>query len=159
MKKNHLILCALAGTLVLGIWATSSAQPQLPAQRRPSQQLPSDIAEATKVEEEDVAKVLNALGPAIQKQLAQGKQVALPNLGVFRVVQIPAHRELRGGTPVLIPSENYVEFLPDTSVVQQVNKGGTKPAVVVPGFQYNPLPDQFQAPKSPRIRVPSTRIR
>src|SRR5262245_3194330 len=116
-------LGALLGTfVVLGLAAPAlsqrppqTARPAVP--RRNPLTLAGSIAAATKVSEQDVEKVLQALGPAVRDQLTRGQQVNLGGLGVFRVVQVPEHRDLVGGRPATIAATNNVEFLPAGPIV------------------------------------------
>src|SRR5262245_3762634 len=91
---------ALVGTLVAGLAlaapALSQPQPQRPPQVVPPSRpqpvklsLAGQIAAATKVDEKDVDKVIQALGPAVATQLTRGQQVNLPGLGTLRIVQVP----------------------------------------------------------------------
>lgn len=159
MRKFHWKTASLLFAGLMVGWAVSNGYAQLPVRAAAVAALPKTLAEATELEEEDVAKVLNALGPAMQQQLASGRQVALPGLGVFRVVRIPPHRDLEGGRPVLVPGRNYVEFLPDSTLNKASNHPAARPAVTVKPFQYNPLPNQAPTRTVPRVRTPSTRVR
>src|ERR671932_802480 len=101
-------LGALLGTLVV-LGLASPALSQRPPQTIPPTvpgrtplTLAGSIAAATKVSEQDVDKVLQALGPAVRDQLIRGQQVNLNGLGVFRVVQVPEHRDLVGGRPATV---------------------------------------------------------
>ncbi|MBI1914456.1 MAG: HU family DNA-binding protein [Planctomycetes bacterium] len=156
MRKAHGGLAALAGAIVLTLSWTGPARSQRPVVLDP---LPKDIAKRAEVDEADVAKVLNALGPAVARQIAAGREVAVPGLGTFRVVRIPENKDLVGGRPATVPPRNYVEFLPDEGVVQASNSPDAKPGVTVPPFQYTPLPGQTPSQKVPSGRTPSTRIR
>ncbi len=121
--------------------------------------LSKELARATDVDEEDVDKVLAALGPALAQQIAAGREVNLRGLGTFRVVRIPENKDLFDGRPATIPARNYVEFLPDASIVQASNSPDARPAVTVPPFQYIPFPGQTPGQRVPSGRTPSTRIR
>ncbi len=157
MRKAHWGgLAAVGGAIVLALSWAGPARSQRPVLLDP---LPKDLAKQTEVKEEDVVKMLNGLGPAISRQIAAGRDVTVPGLGTFRVVRIPENKDLVGGRPATIPPRNYVEFLPDESVVQASNSPDAKPAVTVPPFQYTPLPAQTPALKVPSGRVPSSRIR
>jgi nucleoid DNA-binding protein len=115
------------------------------------------VAAATQMPEADVAKVLRAFGPAIKDLLGQGQQVELANLGTFRVVRIPAHRDLVGGRPATIGGTNYIEFLASEKFAEAANLPGAKPAETVPPFEYNPLPDQTKGLRTGNTRTPGTR--
>jgi nucleoid DNA-binding protein len=151
----------LASGVTLWIASQAQSQPQLTTKAAPSSgTLAGQIAAATKVEEADVNKVLRELGPAIAGRLARGEVVELPGLGSFRVVRVPEHRDMAdGGRPILVPATNSVEFIPADRVVGASNAPGAVPAVVVPPFQYNPLPSQTKGQKSDGVRTPGERIR
>ncbi len=152
MRKTHwLALAALVGTLA------ATAHSQLPAPGPGP--LPKEVARAAKVEEEDTVKVLTALGPAVTRQLAAGRQVSIVGLGTFRVVRIAATRNLEDGRVVVQPARNTIEFIPDGAVEQAANAPGAVPVVEVPAFQYVPLPGQTPSQKVPTGRAPSSRIR
>ena len=115
------------------------------------------IAGMTKMPEADVAKVLEALGPAVRDLLGQGQTVEVPNLGAFRVVRIPEHRDLVNGRPATIAGANFVEFLPLDKFAAAADQAGVRPAETVPPFEYHPLPDQTRGLKVPPVRQPNTR--
>jgi nucleoid DNA-binding protein len=115
------------------------------------------IAAATKLPEADVAKMIDALGPSIRDLLGQGQTVNLPNLGSFRVVRIPEHKDMVNGRPATIAGSNYVEFNATGDFTSAANQPGVKPAETVPPFEYHPLPDQTKGLKAPYTRTPSTR--
>jgi nucleoid DNA-binding protein len=117
------------------------------------------IAEEAQLAEEDVEKVLQAFGPAIRDELAAGKVVEMPGLGVFRVVRIPEHRDMVNGRPAVIPATNYVEFLPVEGVVAAANARTAVPAETVPAFEYTPLPNRVPSTKIPNQRIGATRTR
>jgi nucleoid DNA-binding protein len=155
------ILTAAAG-FVLG----QAPQPQPQPPQRPVRlgsaqtatlDLKGRIAKATKLPENDVAKMLAALGPAVRDLLGQGETVEIPNLGTFRVVRVPEHRDLVDGRPATIAGSNSVEFLPSGRFADAANQPGVKPAETVPPFEYNPLPDQTRGLKTGPTRAPNNR--
>lgn len=151
---NVWALLALFGTLtlVLGL-----AGPAL-SQRPPAQKtLPERLVSATRLPRENVDKFLAALGPAITEHLRSGEQVQVPGLGTFRVVRVPEHRDLVDGRPALIPASNSVEFLPAINLANAANASGAVPAVIVPPFQYNPLPTRTPSDRVGGTRQPNTR--
>jgi nucleoid DNA-binding protein len=117
------------------------------------------IAANAKVDVKTVEAVLKALGPAVKDRLASGQQVKLPGLGTFRVVRVPAHRDLVNGRPAEIPASNYVEFLTEPGLVKASNSPGAVPAATVPKFEYIPIPDRTPSIRTPGRRVPRRRIR
>ena len=117
------------------------------------------ISLETKLSEEDVGKVIKALGPAVREHLANGEVVDLPALGAFRVVRVPQHRDLVGGRPAVIPGVNSVEFVPDSGLVDAANAASAVPQETVPPFEYNPLPDQTKSLRTPDERAPKVRTR
>jgi nucleoid DNA-binding protein len=115
------------------------------------------IAAVAKLPPADVGKVLDALGPAVRDLLGQGRNVEVPNLGTFRIVRVPEHRDLVDGRPATIPGANSVEFLPTGGFASAANQPGVRPADTVPPFEYNPLPDQTKGLRVPSQRAPNTR--
>jgi nucleoid DNA-binding protein len=115
------------------------------------------LAAVTKLPPADVAKVLEALGPAVRDLLGQGQTVEVPNLGRFRIVRVPEHRDLVDGRPATIAASNTVEFLPTGAFGSAANQPGVRPAETVPPFEYNPLPDQTKSLRVPSQRAPNTR--
>lgn len=136
-------------------------RPERPEDKLP---LPQKIAKLTNLTEEQVTRVLLALGPAVRDDLSRGKTVTLPGLGTFRVVQVAAHRDMgindsRKARPVDVPAVNRVEFLPAGETNAAANTGDARPTETVPEFKYVPLPNQTPGQKTPGQKVPSTRIR
>jgi nucleoid DNA-binding protein len=155
-KHHRFVFGALVGAIGLVLCLT---KPVL-SQRPPAEEtLNQRLAKASKLKEEEVTRLLNALGPAIQEDLRAGKQVTLPGLGTFRVVRIGEHRDLQDGRPVTVPAINTVEFIPVGTVVDSANSSNAQPAETVPSFQYNTLPGQTPGQKTGRTRVPPTRTR
>jgi nucleoid DNA-binding protein len=156
------ILAAATG-LVLG----QSGQPQQvervtqlgqrPAKTDGPNTLKGRIALTTKLSEADIAKVLDALGPAVRDLLGQGQVVEVANLGAFRVVRIPEHRDMVDGRPATIAGSNFVEFLATGKFADAANQAGVRPAETVPPFEYNPLPDQTKGLKTGNTRSPNSR--
>lgn len=121
--------------------------------------IPARVAAETKLTEEEVKKVLKALGPAVRDQLAAGKSVELQGLGSLRVVRVAGHRDLVNGRPATIPAGNYVEFTPTGGLVEAANAADAVPADTVLPFEYNPLPGQTPATHVPDERMPNVRTR
>ena len=149
-------LAALVGTLAVVCLWTAPARSQRPA---PLGTMPAELVKQSRVNQADVVRVLNVIGPVISQQLAAGRNASVPGLGVFRVVNIPEHSNLVGGRPTTIPSRNIVEFLPDGALDRAANSPNARPATSVPPFQYIPLPNQTPAQRVPPGRTPSTRTR
>jgi len=157
MRKPHwLALGALVVALGLSFAVTSSAQPPRPAERLP---LTAAVAKKSKLPEDDVKAMLEALGPIVREKLANGETVELPGLGTIRVVRVPEHKDLVQGRPATISAVNNVEFVPVPEVVQAANAPGAVPAVTVPAFEYDPLPGQTRSQRAPYVRMPNDRIR
>ncbi len=161
-KANWAGVAVLVGAagLVLG----QSGQPQ--AQRvtqlgqgrpAPGGSLKARIAASTKMAEADVAKVLEAVGPAVRDILGEGQTVDVQNLGTFRVVRVPEHRDLIGGRPGTVAGSNMVEFLPSEKLADAANLPGVRPAETVPPFEYRVLPDQTPGLKMGNTKVGGTR--
>ena len=103
LRGGALVLVALV------VAVAASAQPP-GAAKVPT--LKARVAFTTKQKEELVTKFLEALGPAIREQLAAGRSVALPGVGVFSVVRVAEHRNLVEGRVVVVRATNYIEFVP-----------------------------------------------
>ena len=149
-------LAALVGTFALALTWTAPAHSQRPPLL---DTLPRELVKRARVSEEAVARLLNTLGPAVREQLANGRDVTLPGLGVFRVVRVPEHRNLVDGRPTTIPARNTVEFLPDGGISAAANNPQARPAATVQPFEYNILPGQTPSQRAPSTRLPSSRIR
>ena len=157
MRKPHwLALGALVVALGLSFTVTSLAQPPRPPERLP---LTAAVAKKSKLPEDDVKAMLEALGPIVREKLANGETVELPGLGTIRVVRVPEHKDLVQGRPATISAVNNVEFLPVGKIVQAANAPGAVPAVTVPAFEYDPLPGQTRSQRAPYVRMPNDRIR
>jgi nucleoid DNA-binding protein len=155
MSKTRLLLFgAVFGFLAFGLGVAHS-QPRLLLEP-----LPKDLAVATKVNEKDTVRLLDALGPAVARQLAAGRQVSLPGLGTFRVVRLGEARNLDAdGRVITQPATNIVEFVPEGNLTEAANSADAVPAVIVPAFQYNILPGQIPSQRVPYTRSPSNRVR
>ena len=150
---------SLAGCgLLLALVVALATQAQAPRPTSPKTFKERVIADS-KVAEEDVEKVLRAIGPAVRDMLASGDVVDLPGLGRFRVVRIPQHRDMVNGRPATIPASNYAEFLPAGDILSAANAPNSQPAETVPAFEYKPLPGQTPGAKMPSQRAPATRTR
>lgn len=153
-KKHWLALATLTGCITLGLGAARSQLPPAAPQA-----LQKEVALAAGVDEVNVVKVLNVLGPEVARQLAAGKEVQLPRFGTFRVVRLAEQRNLEDGRPVIQPARNVAIFIADPALNQAANAPGAVPSAEVPAFQYVPLPNQSPAPKAPGTRTPNTRTR
>jgi len=157
MRKRHVwSLPALAASLGMVVFASSAFSDN---KSKKELTLKGSIAASSKVSEENVAKVLEALGPAVRDKLASGQTVELPGLGVFRVVRVPEHRDLVNGRPATINPANYVEFVPAGGLDAAANAAAAVPAETVPEFRYEPLPGQTPSMKLPDERMPNVRTR
>ena len=158
MRKWNQWLAGGVATLAIGLTLgfVSDARSQRVV-TVPNAPLRTQIATATQLKEEDVDKVLTRLGPTIAAKLARGETVDIQGLGTWRVVRIPAHRDLIDGRPGTIFGHNYVEFLPVGEMNNAANSTNAIPAEIVPPFQYNPLPGQLPNQKAPYIRAPNIR--
>jgi nucleoid DNA-binding protein len=155
MRKHQRWACgALTATLGAVLIVAAPAHSQRPPALVP---LPQVVARKTKLEEDDVAKVLDATGPAIRDKLSNGEVVELPGLGKFRVVRIPEHKNMIKGRPATIEASNYVEFVPTAQLVEASNSPNAVPALTVPQFEFNPLPDQTPGQRMGGTRMPNTR--
>ena len=155
MRNTHWwALGALAAATLGTILFVTPAQSQRPTGK---QTVAQAIVKRTKLEEKDVAKMLDALGPVIRDKLANGETIDFPGVGQFRVVHIPDHRDLVNGRPAVIAGSNTVEFGPAAEMVDASNSPDAVPAVTVPQFEYNTLPGQTPGMKSSGTRAPNVR--
>jgi nucleoid DNA-binding protein len=157
-KRQWVGLTVLLGTLGLVLGLNEPAQSQRPPAKK-AISLKDRIMDYSKLEEKDTNKFLQAIGPSVRDLLAAGQQVELPGLGLFRIVNVPAHRDLVDGRPATIPGSNYVEFVPSANLNGVANSPSATPAEVVPPFQYNPLPGRDPGMKAPNARMPNVRTR
>ena len=152
-----LALAVILGTmgLVAGQSTTKSAKPRDTKGESISQR----IARDTKLTEDQVAKMWNAIGPAIRDDLRRGKSVDVPGLGTFRVVRVAEHKDMiAGGRPVVVPAFNTVEFVGSIEVSDAISAEGVVPSVEVPAFQYNPRPNATPGQKQGRTHAPGQRV-
>jgi nucleoid DNA-binding protein len=141
-----------------------SPKPQTSATSATSQTpqtLKQRVINLTKLQPKDVDKFLQSIGPAIRDHLKTGETVEITGLGTFRVVNIPAHRDMIRGTgvPVTVAASNYVEFLPSDGLVSAANSAATTPNETVPPFEYIPLPGRDPGMKMGTTRQPTLRQR
>jgi nucleoid DNA-binding protein len=148
------VLCLAVG-LTLGFVTEARSQRPAPTFTGP---LDKEISTATKLEVDDVNKVLRQLGPVISAKLARGERIEIAGLGTFRVVRVGEHRDMIDGRPGVVAAYNYVEFLPVQEIVNAANAPGAVPSETVPAFQYNVLPNQIPSLRVPNVRAPSTRV-
>ena len=121
--------------------------------------LESRIADVSKVKEEDVVKVLKAIGPVVTDKIKNGESVDIPGLGSFRVVRLEAHKDLVNGRPAKIAAHKYVEFLPVGGMNEAANSENAVPSESVPGFEYVPLPNSAIGLRTENTRMPNIRSR
>ncbi len=157
-KRPWLALAALAATLAALVPMAAPAQPAKP---RAEETLGQRVAREAKVSEEQVSRVLTALGPAIRDELKRGNTVSLPGLGTFRVVRVAAHKDIEAGTgrPLVVPATNTVEFLAAEGLSSAANSATAVPAEEVPAFEHTPLPNQTKGQKTPGQKIEGTRTR
>src|SRR5687768_4345076 len=82
MRRTTWGLLGLGGLLALVMALAADAQVVVQPKKAPT--LKEDIAKATKEKSATVEKFLKALGPAGRNQLAAGREIELPGLGVLR---------------------------------------------------------------------------
>jgi nucleoid DNA-binding protein len=162
-SRPTLLLTAVFGAACLIIGPAIPAEPvgkpgRPPREPEPPATLSGRIAAASKVSEEDVKKVLQAVGPMMKDDLQKGQTISINGLGSFRIVQLPEHRDLKDGRPVVIAPRNVVEFQPAGNLADAANASGVEPAVVVPAFEYNALPGQTPGFKAGRTRAADVRV-
>jgi nucleoid DNA-binding protein len=153
---------ALFSALSLAACLTAPAQtikigPRPPDKTKAS--LESRIATISNIPEENVVRVLRALGPAVSERINHGETVEIPGLGVFRVARVEEHKDLVNGRPATIPAINYVEFLPAGALNDAANSEKAVPAVSVPGFEYVPIPNEARGLRTENTRTPGIRTR
>jgi nucleoid DNA-binding protein len=158
-KRPWLTLAALAGALA--VFMPMGAPAQAPPKPRADETMGQRVARESKLTEEQVTKVLNALGPAVRDELKKGKTVSLPGLGTFRVVRVAEHKDIEAGTGrvLRIPATNTVEFLATEGLSDATNSPTTTPAETVPAFEHVPLPNQTKGQKVGPTRTEGTRTR
>ena len=155
-KYLNLLAAGIIGSSVLFIALIGPVRSQQPEKE---ESLAQRLARSTELSEQNVEKLLSALGPAIREDLQRGKQVTIPGLGVFRLVRVAEHRELKNGRPVFVPTTNTIEFSANGEAANSVNVPEATPGETVPITHQTVLPGQTPGQKVPRTRVPSTRVR
>jgi nucleoid DNA-binding protein len=151
--------CLTLGMLLGVVGLLSGLAMPLHSQQPAKETFNQRVARTAKTREEDVNRVLRALGPAVREELSKGRSVDLPGLGTFRIVRIAEHRDLRNGRPVTIPAVNHVEFVGGDEMDEAANGPDAVPAETVPAFQFIPLTGQTPGQYTPRTRVPPVRTR
>ncbi len=159
MKRAHAALAGLGGILALVLGVAADAQVVTGPPPKPPGEFKAEIAKASKQKEDTVNQVFKALGPAFSAQLRSGRQVELPGIGTFRVVQVSAHRDMVAGRPVTTPSRNYVEFVPAEGIDTAANAPGAVPAKTVEGYEFRVNPNANPGIKIEGSRTPGIRIR
>jgi nucleoid DNA-binding protein len=156
-KYFNLLAAGILGSSLLFLAVIGQAQTQ---DRSKEETLTQRLARRTALSEQNVQRLMAALGPAIREELEKGRQVNLPGLGAFRVVRVQQHRDMvEGGRPVIVPATNTIEFLATGEAITSANGAEAVPADTVPPFQYIVLPGQTPGQKAPRTHVPSSRVR
>jgi nucleoid DNA-binding protein len=155
-NKKWLGLGVLLGTTALVFGLAAPAQSQKPPAKMT---LEGKVMEYSKLKDKDTKKFLEAIGPAVRDLLADGQQVSITGLGTFRIVNIPAHRDMIAGRPTTVPAANHVEFLPSSDLAGVANSPSATAAETVTPFQYVPLPARDPGIKVPNTRMPNVRTR
>ncbi len=154
------LFCILGFVLCLTAPAqTIKIGPRPPEKGKAKPTLESRVAAMTKVSEEEVVKVLRALGPALAEKINNGETVEIPGLGVFRVVRVEEHKDLVNGRPATIPAQNYIEYVPAGPLNEAANSEKAVPAVSVPPFEYVLIPNQAIGLRTPNTRTQGIRTR
>jgi nucleoid DNA-binding protein len=157
-KRRWVGLTVLLTALGVLLGVSDEALSQRP-QAKKQMTLKGRIMDYSRLEEKETNKFLQAIGPAVRDLLAAGQQVEVPGLGLFRIVNVPPHRDLINGRPATVQGSNYVEFVPSGELNGAANSSTATPAEVVPPFQYNPLPGRDPGSKAPNERMPNVRTR
>jgi nucleoid DNA-binding protein len=161
MRKQRL-LATVAVVAALGVFVPIEAPGQQQAPKpRADETWGQRVARESKLSEEQVTRVLNALGPAVRDELKKGKTVSLPGLGTFRVVRVAEHKDIEAGTGRVlhIPATNTVEFLASEGLGEAANSASAVPAETVPAFEQSPLPNQTKGQKVPPTKTEGTRVK
>jgi DNA-binding protein HU-beta len=159
-KRPLLALAAMTGLLGVFVPLEAPGQQQAP-KPRPDETMGQRVARESKLTEDQVAKVLNALGPAMRDELKKGNTISLPGLGTFRVVRVAAHKDIEAGTGrvLTIPARNTVEFLASEGLGEAANSATAIPAETVPAFEQPTLPNQTKGQKVPPTRTEGMRTK
>jgi nucleoid DNA-binding protein len=155
MRRTTWGLLGLGGLLALGMALAADAQVVEQPKKAPT--LKEGIAKESKEKAATVEKILKALGPAGREQLAAGREIELPGLGVLRVVRIAEHKDLVKGIPAVIPATNYVEFVPAADLVAAANAKGAVPAKTVEAYEFRVFPTRDEGLKAEPRKVPRSR--
>jgi nucleoid DNA-binding protein len=116
------------------------------------------IAKKTGLTEAQVNAVIAELGPSMSARLARGEGYEIPNCGTFRLIRIPAHRELQGNFAVFVPARNSVEFIPTGPVDAVLNMPGAVPGAPVAEPDFNPqIGGGIPTQRLPSSRIPGPR--
>jgi nucleoid DNA-binding protein len=157
-KRQGVGLAVLLGALAVMLGQTEPALSQRPPAKA-KLTLEGRVMDYSKLKQKETNQFLQAIGPAIRDLLANGQEVTVPGLGTFRIVSVPAHRDLVEGRPATIPAANHVEFVPTGETAAVANSPSATPAEVVPPFQYVPLPNRDPGMKVGNTRMPNVRTR
>ncbi|MBY0230899.1 MAG: HU family DNA-binding protein [Gemmataceae bacterium] len=150
MGKARWALLALLGVgLALAQTVVGGGKPKTP----PS--VKEGVADRTKYKEAAVEKMLKALGPAVSEQLAAGRTVELPGLGILRVVLVKEGKDIdRNGKPVIVPARRYVEFVAAADLDAAANAPGAVPAKTVEPYEFRVNPGHVPGTKTDGIKTP-----
>jgi nucleoid DNA-binding protein len=155
-NKHWAGLGVLVGALALVVGLAGPALSQKPPAKMT---LEGKVMEYSKLKDKDTKKFLEAVGPAVRDLLADGQQVSIPGLGTFRIVNVPAHRDMIAGRPATVPGANHVEFLPASDLASVANSPSATPAETVTPFRYVPISGRDPGMKVPNTRMPNVRTR
>src|SRR5260370_27810490 len=105
-KRQGLILAGILGAACLTIGPAVPAEPTVktvptPKERQREVTFAGRVAKASSFSEDDINKVLKALGPVMREELSKGQSVTIEGLGTFRIVKLPEYRDLKDGRPVI----------------------------------------------------------
>jgi nucleoid DNA-binding protein len=159
MTRPQVALGVLILSLAFGVVVTASGQSVVVGAKKEVPGLKTAVSKASKQKEEVVEAILKALGPSIQDQLAAGRQVELPGIGVFQVVLIAEHKDLVDGRPAVVPARKYIEFVPSEGLVAASTAPGAVPARTVPGYDFRVNPNANPGQKTEGTRSGRTRTR
>ena len=78
---------------------------------------------ASNVQKKDVEAIIKGYQNLLKKELVAGNDVQLPGVGVLKVKDIPERkgRDVRHGTPIMIPAHKAVRFSQSSVVKNELN--------------------------------------
>jgi nucleoid DNA-binding protein len=108
----------------------------------PGETFTQHLAGAGKANEAEVQAMLRQLGPALAVELRRGRQVDLPGLGSFQLIDRPEYQALDRSTGqlVLAPGGRSVLFVPEQDFMTEVSRTDPLPEPQRPPEPVQPAP-------------------